>query len=236
MDNPDPYPPPGYLERHPYRVVRGLPGYIDMALDDESRQMIHFIISNTARYSRIHLCPGYLRSGRPYHRLTMDAHLMDYDVKFDCRYCEHRERPGMIQEHEQRHLSRLSEAYRARAELRYDFTADPPVYLPPSRSLTPSPPRSPVPATQLPLPPSPPRSPAPAPQHPQPPSPPQIEGIAGPSCVSRTRNRAPAPYARPTSNADRFSGSGRCGDPIDLDGPAETSGSGTRSDPIDLSD
>ncbi|THU94781.1 hypothetical protein K435DRAFT_860176 [Dendrothele bispora CBS 962.96] len=216
MDNPDPYPPPGYLEQHPYRVVRDLPGYIDMALNDESRRMIHFIISNTP--------------------LTMDAHLMDYNIKFYCNYCEHHERPGMIQEHEQRHLSRLSEAYCARAEMRYDLTADLPVYLPPSRSLTPSPPRSPVLATQLPLPSSPPRSPAPVPQLPQPPSPPQIEGIAGPSCVSRTRNRAPAPYGRPTSNADRFSGSGRRGDPIDLDGPAETSGSGTRSDPIDLSD
>ncbi|THU88155.1 hypothetical protein K435DRAFT_803729 [Dendrothele bispora CBS 962.96] len=215
MDHPDPYPPPGYLEQHPYRVVRGLPGYIDMALDDESRRMIHFIISNTA--------------------LTMDAHLMDYDVKFYCNYCEHRERPGMIQEHEQRHFSRLSEAYRARAEMRYDLTADPPVYLPPSRSLTPSPPRSPVPATQLPLPP---RSPAPVLQHPLPPSPPQIEGLAGPSRVSHPRNRAPAPYARP---AARFSGSGRRGDPIDLDtaDPVDVdsaTGSGTHDDPIDLSD
>ncbi|THU82160.1 hypothetical protein K435DRAFT_808513 [Dendrothele bispora CBS 962.96] len=139
MNNQDPYPPAGYLMRYVPRVVRGLPAYIDTALDDEHRDMIHFIISNTARYRRIHLCPGYLTSGHPYHRLTMD--LMGYDVEFQCLYCT---RPGHIREEEQRHLSRLSETYRARAEFRYDLTQDPPVLaLPPSRSLTPSPPRSP---------------------------------------------------------------------------------------------
>ncbi|THU92421.1 hypothetical protein K435DRAFT_862519 [Dendrothele bispora CBS 962.96] len=198
--NMDDYPPGGYLIRYPPRMVRDLLAYLDTALNDDDHRMIFFIISNTERYRRIHLCPGYLRSGRPYHRLTMLR--MDFD----------------------RHLCRLSEEYQARCEYRYELTADGPVYLPATRPLSPSPPPFPLsiaPPPSLPLPPSQAQVSGPAapttqqehPQDPPPPYTPPVLSIAGFTGVG-TR-------ADPV-NLDSVEGTGTSTDPIDLCGDDES--------------
>ncbi|THU79957.1 hypothetical protein K435DRAFT_874899 [Dendrothele bispora CBS 962.96] len=215
MNPENTYPTGAYLLCNPPRIVRNLPAYLDIAIRDDDRRMIFFIISNTPRYQRLHLCPGYIQSGKPYHRLTMLP--MGFDVDFFCDYCE-RPRPRYLLEDEQRHLCRLSEKYRARFEYRYEMTADGPVYLPATRPLSPSPPASPVPFV---LPPSPPVSP----------SQPQVSEAAGPTTQQEHPQGPPPPYTPPVLSIAGFTGVGTSDDPFNLD---SVTGTGSSTDPIDL--
>ncbi|THU78151.1 hypothetical protein K435DRAFT_876965 [Dendrothele bispora CBS 962.96] len=213
MNAQDDYPTGQYLMQNPPRIIRGLPAYLDTAINDDDRRMIFFIISHTPRYRLLHLCPGYRQSDKPYHRLTMPLPMMEFDVEF---YCDHCERPPYLQEDEKRHLCRLSEEYRARVEYRYEMTADGFFYLPAAGPLTPSPPASPGPEA---LPPPP---PLPALQ-------PQV--LPGPTTQQVHPQGPPPPYTPPVLSTAGYTGVGTRDHPFNLD---SVQGTGTSTDPIDL--